>query len=75
MTPSDGSTVDPSPGLELAQPTFGFLGLLISLVFMAVPIVILGYALWLLTRLTKAVERIEERLHGQASPGTGQNPG
>ena len=64
--------MDLSSSLELIQPTFGIVGLLISLVLMAVPIMILGYALWMLTRLTKAVEKIEERLRTEP-PSTSQS--
>lgn len=38
------------------------LSLLLPLVFMAIPIALLAYGLWLLTRLTKAVEGIEAHM-------------
>lgn len=41
--------------------------LLFALVTLVVPVLVIGYVIWLLTRLTQAVERIEERIIQLAS--------
>lgn len=48
--------------MNFAEPAFGILSLLLPLVFMAIPIALLAYGLWLLTRLTRAVEGIEAHM-------------
>lgn len=59
--------------VEFVQPTVGVLSILVMLAFMALPIAVLTYTLWLLTRLTRAVERIEVHLSGDLPPRSRPN--